>query len=30
VIKRIAKKLLPKVRGAEAERLKKRGDNAWN
>jgi protein subunit release factor A len=28
VIKRIAKKLLPKVRGAEAERLKKRGDNA--
>lgn len=28
VIKRIAKKILPKVRGAEAERLKKRGDNA--
>jgi len=30
VIKRIAKKILPKVRGAEAERLKKRGDKAWN
>lgn len=28
VIKRIAKKILPKVRGAESERLKKRGDNA--
>ena len=28
VIARIAKKILPKVRSAEAERLKKRGENA--
>ena len=28
VIKRIAKKMLPKVRSAEAERLKKRGEDA--
>ena len=27
VIKRIAKKILPKVRGAESERIKKRGEN---
>ena len=28
VIARIAKKILPKVRSAEAERIKKRGENA--